>query len=258
MKQSAGQSAVSIRRPSRALARFVSHYWLSLHNSDSTYTALPDGCVDIVLELTHSDWYGWVYGTTTRPTHIACLPGSHYLGIRFKPGQSRHFIRATAHELTDCCEDLRTLARFPTQAVVDNITSGALFSQLDATLTEMLRHSPPEANYIDEVIRHIEASHGCLRLSEVASQLGKSRRHLERVFRETVGIPAKLFSTIARLKHAADLIASPSGLALAEIAADAGYADQSHMTRDFARLAGTSPGRLLRDDVAFLQYHSAV
>jgi AraC-like DNA-binding protein len=128
-----------------------------------------------------------------------------------------------------------------------------LFSQLDYALVALLSKSPPEINYVDHVVRYIERAHGDVRISEVASTFGKSRRQLERLFLETVGVPSKFFSMIARRNRAANLITSQPKRTLADIATDAGYADQSHMSRDFARLAGISPGRLLRADVAFLQ-----
>jgi transcriptional regulator GlxA family with amidase domain len=70
-------------------------------------------------------------------------------------------------------------------------------------------------------------------------------------------VPFKLYCRIVRLKQAASLIASPSQRELVDIAIDAGYSDQSHMTRDFVELAGTSPGRLRQNDVAFFQYHAS-
>ena len=47
----------------------------------------------------------------TSPSRATTVPvgvGCHYLGIQFLPGQSRHFIRTSARELTDhsvCAQD---------------------------------------------------------------------------------------------------------------------------------------------------------
>lgn len=253
-------SSFSIRRPSDGLSRFISQYWLSLNSSASLYTALPDGCVDLVFEVTANDCRSWVYGTTTRRTDIACTPGSHYLGIRFQPGQSRHFINAAAHEITDCHTDLQALMQFPAEIIATRIATTTLFDELDVILSAVLCHSPPVVSYIDHVIQHVETHHGLMRVDDVASQFGKSRRQMERAFLHTVGVPLKLFCMISRLRHAAALIVHPSARSLSTVALDAGYSDQAHMTRDFVRLAGTSPGRLQQSssfqDVAFFQYHS--
>jgi len=249
-------STFTVRRPAAGLARYVSQYWLSLNNTSAVYAALPDGCVDLVLEVTAHGHRSWIYGSTTRPTAIPCQLGTHYLGIRFRPGQSRHFIDAAAHEITDGREDLRTLMRFPSERIAAHIATEALFEELDAILTAALDRSPPVESYIDGVVQHIDARHGDTRIEDVALRFGKSRRQLERVFLQTVGVPVKFFCVISRLRHAADLIVQPRSQSLSTIAHDAGYSDQAHMTRDFARLAGTSPGRL-RADGAFFQYHAA-
>src|SRR5688572_14534127 len=127
-------STFTVRRPAARLARYVSQYWLSLNNTSPVYAALPDGCVDLVLEVTASSYRSWIYGSTTRPTAIPCTAGTHYLGIRFLPGQSRHFIAAAAHEITDGREDLRTLMRFPSEHIATHIASEALFDELDEIL----------------------------------------------------------------------------------------------------------------------------
>jgi len=241
--------------PGGPLSRYVSHYWLSLRNESSLYSALPDGCVDVVIEVAGDTHDAWIYGSTTRPTDIACSRGTHYLGIRFRPGQSRHFIDATAGEITDARAQLRGLMQLPVEMIAERITADTLFSQLDQILATTLSHSPPEVSLIDHVLQHVDARHGVLNIEGVARHFGKSRRQIERLFSEVVGVPLKFFCTLARLRYAARLIAHPSERSLSAIAGDAGYSDQSHMTRDFRRLAGATPARL-RHDGAFFQYHA--
>lgn len=245
--------------PRGPLSRYVSHYWVSLSNDSPVYTALPDGCVDLVLEVTPNEYGAWIYGSTTRPTDIACTSGAHYLGIRFQPGQSRHFIDAAACEITDARAELPGLMQFPAELIATRITDDTLFTQLDDILAVMLSRSPPAVGVIDHLIQYVEAHRGTVCIEELARHFGKSRRQIERTFSQTVGVPLKFFCTIARLRHAARLIARPSGRSLTAIASDAGYSDQAHMTRDFRRLAGATPGQLRqygRQHDAFIQYHS--
>jgi AraC-like DNA-binding protein len=65
-----------------------------------------------------------------------------------------------------------------------------------------------------------------------------------------VGVTPKFFARMARAARAAELMAAHARAPLADVAAQAGYADQSHMTRDFVRLAGAPPKRW---QAAFLQ-----
>ncbi|MGB3942718.1 MAG: AraC family transcriptional regulator [Candidatus Manganitrophaceae bacterium] len=238
------------------LRNFVSHYWLSLDNPDLTHAVLPDGMVDLVIKVCGATARSWVYGTTTIRTDLRLEQGSHYLGIRFKPGQSRHFVSVAAHELTDAREPSQGLLLFTLNDVPENIARGDLFLRLDKVLEcHVARHQPTRAR-IDDVISLIEMTHGATRIHEAAALFGKSRRQFERVFLETVGVSAKFFSLITRFRHASDLLARSSA-SLAGIAAEAGYTDQSHMTHAFRRLASMSPAMYARSDVAFLQDRSA-
>jgi AraC-like DNA-binding protein len=239
-----------LQPPAPALQPFVEHYWLSLHNVAQVHPVIPDGRVDIVLEVTEAAWQGWAYGSTTKPTGLGCTPGCHYLGVRFRPGQSRHFLRASAHELTDRREDLRHLLRVPAEALAAQVSRGDALAEIDRRLAALLHDAPPEEHQADQMVRDIEAAHGVLRLGELAARLGRSPRRLQRLFLETVGVTPKFFSLITRARRAAQLMAAPGRTPLADVAAQAGYADQSHMTRDFVRLAGVSPARW---QAAFLQ-----
>jgi AraC-like DNA-binding protein len=244
--------ALVIRAPAGPLRAVVSHYWLSRDNQDPTYEVLPDGAVDLVVEVNGAHASSRLYGTTTAPTDVVLTPHSQYLGIRFRPGQSRHFIKPTAHELTDASAAAPGLLRFALDAAPEKLSEADLFAYLDALLERHLARCQPQRERLDAAIDLIERHRGTLRVAQVAESFGTSRRHFERVFLETVGVSAKFFSLIARFRCASALIAAPGRTPLAAAAAEAGYTDQSHMTRDFKRLAGVSPARFARD-VAFVQ-----
>jgi AraC-like DNA-binding protein len=229
---------MQIVRPAPSLAPYVKHYWLSPRSTARVHTVLPDGCVDVVLEVTGGRCEAWAFGSTTRPVEVACIPGASYFGIRFRPGRSRHFLRAAAVELTGRRASASGLLRFD--------VSPETFPQLDHLLARALAKAAPVHARVDEAVRLIEAAHGAVRTQDLARQLGLSPRQLQRSFAEAVGVTPKLFAMICRAAHAARLLRTRQ--APADAAAQAGYADQSHMTRDFARLAGATPR-----DVAFLQ-----
>lgn len=76
-----------------------------------------------------------------------------------------------------------------------------------------------------------------------AAMVALSERHLARLFEDRVGVPPKLFTRIVRLRRA--VIAARLGVPLAQAAAESGYADQSHFTREVSMLTGHPPRSLL-------------
>lgn len=79
-------------------------------------------------------------------------------------------------------------------------------------------------------------------LQALAAPLGLSRYQLLRRFTEVYGLPPHAWLRTYRLERARALMAK--GTPLAAIAAECGFADQSHMTRAFRALLGYSPGAI--------------
>lgn len=79
-------------------------------------------------------------------------------------------------------------------------------------------------------------------LEAAAAEAGLSPWQLLRAFRRLTGLPPHAYRLQRQLHAARGHIAA--GLPLAEAAAAAGFADQSHMTRHFGRAFGLTPGAL--------------
>ncbi len=82
-------------------------------------------------------------------------------------------------------------------------------------------------------------------LSELADSCGLSISYFGRAFQRTEGVPPHKWLMNERIRRAKDLLRH-STMTLAEIALECGFADQSHMTRAFARKEGQTPGRWRR------------
>ena len=106
--------------------------------------------------------------------------------------------------------------------------------------------------------RMIAETRGVLRVANIASHLGWSRKRLVTEFRGEIGLSPKLFSRIVRFGRATELAMSPQIGGWAELAAACGYADQAHMSREFVEFSGAPPRRWqreigLRETGTFLQ-----
>lgn len=77
-------------------------------------------------------------------------------------------------------------------------------------------------------------------LAELAQLAGLGKCQLLRRFTAAYGVPPHAWLRLLRAERARTLIRR--GAALAEVAAASGFADQSHMTRHFARQFGFTPG----------------
>lgn len=78
-------------------------------------------------------------------------------------------------------------------------------------------------------------------LSRLAAECGMSVRHFGRAFRQSTGFPPHRWILEHRVERAKELLRDPAQTLLG-IALACGFADQSHFTRVFARVAGVSPG----------------
>ena len=107
--------------------------------------------------------------------------------------------------------------------------------------------------------RQLEASRGRGRVEPLMDQTGWSRRHVTAHFRRQLGVAPKAYARLLRFDHASALLGGLSpGRTLADVAMEAGYYDQSHLTRDFVALAGMTPGAFAADaspapEVRFVQ-----
>lgn len=127
-------------------------------------------------------------------------------------------------------------------------------------LTDLLlaRRHETKASVDPEVAwswRRIVAGRGLVRVDELAAEVGWSRKRLWSRFRSQIGLPPKLAAKLVRFDHAAHRLAAGEGAA--RVAAEVGYADQSHLHRDVVAFTGMTPATvagepwLVVDDIAW-------
>ncbi|WP_344955781.1 helix-turn-helix domain-containing protein [Actinomadura miaoliensis] len=87
--------------------------------------------------------------------------------------------------------------------------------------------------------RRIVSSRGLVRVDGLADEVGWSRKRLWSRFRSQIGLPPKRAAKLVRFDHAAHRLAAGDGAA--RVAAESGYADQSHLHRDVVAFTGVTP-----------------
>jgi len=181
-----------------------------------------------------------IVGQLLAPISVGYHGNAGVAAIRLRPAAARAVLGASAAEITNRFVDLEDVFA-PTGTLRERLAlaagDGDRVGLLDAWLRGVVRTAPGRET--DRAARAITASGGTANLLGVASAAGISLRQLERRFLADVGIPPKTFARLVRLQAALRGIAD--GRPLADVAHACGYYDQPHMTRDFSRLAATSP-----------------
>ncbi len=99
----------------------------------------------------------------------------------------------------------------------------------------------PEAETARRLVLLADGDPQLLRVDDLAARLMVSRRSLERLARTHVGMTPAGMIRRRRLQEAAERVRTDAGADLASIAADLGYADHAHLTREFRRVLGFTP-----------------
>lgn len=112
---------------------------------------------------------------------------------------------------------------------------------LDASFAS--REVPALSSEVAWLRRQLQRSQGRARVEPLMDETGWSRRHVTQSFRRQLGLTPKAYARLLRFRLATTLLmAENRRRSLAEVATEAGYYDQSHLTRDFVALAGLAPG----------------
>lgn len=196
---------------------------------------VEDGMVGLAGPTTRADHTdltgsGWAIGALLRPAAVPTFtadPGS--LRDRYDPFEAPDLYAGTAAAMAADSEDGRkaAAARFAAwlRARAGEPTAEALLANRLVELAE------------DPAVR---------RVGELAEQLAVSERTLQRLARTYVGLSPAALIRRRRLQEAAERIRDDPDADLAAVASELGYADQAHLTNEFARVLGFTPGTYRR------------
>ena len=213
--------------------------------AERTGLVLPDGCTDLIWEQGRG---AYVAGPDTGPVATTMAAGTIVLGVRFRPSAGGPALGIPLSELRDLRADLAGLrpaqARQLSAALDPEIAAARM---LDMTADLVADGAPdPEVTWAARLLRDPAA-----RAEDVAAEVGLSLRQLRRRCQAAVGYGPKTLQRVLRFRRfVARVDAHPDVLDLAAIAAEAGYADQAHLTRECGRLAGLTPAALARQRAA--------
>lgn len=231
--------------PSSDVYSLVACRWMrqaAEDGSSDSILVLPDGCVDLLWREGELVLAG--LDRTARPSPVS--PGERILGLRLRPGVAGAVLGMPASEVLDVHLRLEELlgpsARELAERLGETEGDDEAFELLGETIGSRIEGGP------DPLVLAATRRLGFpgSRVDRLAESLGISERQLRRRFHQCVGYGPKTLDRVLRFRR---LAAQSSPLAagesdLARVAADLGYADQAHMTRDCLQLSGLTPVQL--------------
>jgi AraC-like DNA-binding protein len=230
-----------------ALRGAVACLWAQVNDSSAERAGLvlPDGCTDLIWEQGRGTY---VAGPDTGPVATTMAAGAVILGVRFRPSAGGPALGIPLSELRDLRADLADLrppqARQLTASLDPQIAADQM---LNITAALVADGAPdPAVTWAVRLLRD-----PAMRAEDVAAEVGLSLRQLRRRCQAVVGYGPKTLQRVLRFRGFLSRVdARPAILDLAAIAAEAGYADQAHLTRECGRLSGMTPAALARQRAA--------
>jgi AraC-like DNA-binding protein len=134
----------------------------------------------------------------------------------------------------------------PTEAV-RQVMAGAghardeLTRTLRGWLLPVAAHVDHRGQLVNEACRLAEEDTAITRATDLSAHLGVSPRSLERLVRSHIGLAPKWLIECRRLQHAATTLFTVPDTEMSVLAADLGYTDYPHFSRQYRRVLGESP-----------------
>jgi AraC-like DNA-binding protein len=236
--------------PPADLAPFLDFYWVirwDLTGQPAHEQAiLPHPNVNLAFETTGAA----VYGIDTRIFTRRLAGARKALGIRFRPGGFRPFRPEPVSTLNDQVLPARAVFGLAADEACGRIMAeeaddAAMQSAASGLLRDFGPVPDPLIDLAAGLVKQITEDQSLRRVAQLAGLSGLPERRLQRLFADYVGVSPKWVMRRARL-HEAALRAEATGPASvdwAALAADLGYSDQAHLTRDFTATLGVPPTR---------------
>lgn len=211
--------------------------WTRTAESGGFGRVLPDGCMDLI-------WSGGeliVAGPDTGAHVVVDEPGARYAALRCDPGTGPTLFGVPADELRDRRVRLADLwAESEVGILTERVAAAAdPAACLEELAAARMRAADPDP-FATTVVAALRAGAD---VASVAHAVNLSERQFRRRSRAAFGYGPKTLARVLRLDHALTL--ARDGLPPAGVAASAGYADQSHLSRDVKALTGVPLGALI-------------
>ncbi len=238
----------AVRTPAPALRPYVAGYtgYRTVDEPPEVHRGLPSPWVTVILtlddplHLTHASFDALVGGLHRTPVLIHHDGQQSGIQLAVRPLGCRALFGLPAGELSRADLHLGDVvgaaARRMREQLLDVLTWEDRFDLLDRLLLGWIQDVPPP---LPSMTKAVQALGRGSPVGRTADELGLSARRLQQLMVTETGLAPKAYARVARFDRARRLL--PHARSLAGLAHDLGYADQSHLTREFTAHAGLAP-----------------
>ncbi|OFE15451.1 AraC family transcriptional regulator [Humibacillus sp. DSM 29435] len=200
-----------------------------------------------------SNTYARFYGVASGLSHTVLEGRGWAVGLMLAPAAGYLLTAQPVRRMTDHHVDLSTvpglggaeLTLRVREAMSNDPESPAAQEQAREAVEDALRPRLPvddEGQLVNAVVELVETSPDLLRVDDLCDRFDISERTLQRLLHKRIGLSPKWLIRRRRLQEGADRLRD-SDADLSTVAAELGYADQAHFTRDFRMSTGITPGQ---------------
>jgi AraC-like DNA-binding protein len=227
--------------PPAVLRGAVSCLWASItpERVPRESLVLPDGCSDLIWEQGIGVY---VAGPDTSAVPARTAPGTVIFGVRFWPWAGGPVLGLPLSELRDQRVDLAGLRPADAKQIPGTLTPELALASLTDLVGRLVADCETDG-LVAETTRLLR--NPATRVEQVADETGVSMRQLRRRCDAAVGYGPKTLQRVLKFQRFVRRI-DAGHTDIAALAADAGYADQAHLTRECGQLAGVTPAALAR------------
>lgn len=205
---------------------------------------LPSGKIQLLVDLGAAGTPPIVAGPATRRVVVPAEAMTRIAGVVFEPGGAAPFLGVGCHELRDRDVDLDLLWG-PNDLQADLLEAREPRVALARLEAALLARLDPTRRLHRDVSGAIEALQAGATVQAILHDTTVSRTRLVELFRRQLGLTPKQFGGLARFQRVVHALAGGAE-DLADLALACGYHAQAHMTHDFRKYGGLTPGRYRR------------
>lgn len=254
--------------PIKELVLYIKHYLFLESESDFNFKKLrlfSDGNTGMVFTFATNFYVNnsdtkifkypdsFLYGQISAFKDLFLTKNTKIIIVVFQPYGINHLLGIPAIELRDEITSITELLGKNGEELYERLSEE---SKLDLRLNilnnffieQVIKRQSVNKNFIPSLLSFILKNKGQVTSNQLENYSGYTERHIQRIFKESIGLNPKKYGNIVMLHNFLNLLKSRTiDKNLTNLSYEAGYADQAHLIREFKKYTGITPTEYLNN-----------